>query len=304
MQKKGKDSPCFLSRVGEKYTTNEVFKIEIIEYFNWDNCTIQFEDGTIKENVSYSNIKKGAIKKLTERVGQKFITNEGYEVEVIEYFGVRNCTVQFKNGLKLYNVFLANLLKGCIKNPNHPSICGVGYLGAGKYKASNDNKSYSIWRSTIQRCYNRSYQKRHPTYIGCSVDKRWYNFQVFAEWFENNYKDGFELDKDVLTKGNKIYSPETCRFIPQEINCLFTKRQNCRGGLPIGVVKSRKRFIAQIQLGNGSKYLGTFDTPEEAFHAYKIAKEVYIKEVADEWRDRIDDEIYFAMYAYKVEIID
>lgn len=59
---------------------------------------------------------------------------------------------------------------------------------------------------------------------------------------------GWALDKDILVKGNKIYSPETCCFVPQEINNLFTKRKSCRGTLPIGVkyIKENKKFSASF----------------------------------------------------------
>jgi hypothetical protein len=76
----------------------------------------------------------------------------------------------------------------------------------------------------MMRCYSLKWSSKFPTYKDCIVDERWHNFQIFGEWFEENYVEGFELDKDILGKSSKIYSPETCCFVPQEINLMFTKR--------------------------------------------------------------------------------
>ena len=118
------------------------------------------------------------------------------------------------------------------------------------------------------------------------------------------------LDKDILFKGNKIYSPDTCVFVPNRINNLFTKRQNDRGEYPIGVYYHKSKFNPQCSIYADfnkkykQKHLGTFDTPEEAFHKYKKFKEQYIKEVAEEYKDLIPTKLYEAMCKYVVEIND
>ena len=119
-----------------------------------------------------------------------------------------------------------------------------------------------------------------------------------------------EIDKDILCKGNKIYSPQTCIIVPQRINKLFTKSNKLRGDLPIGVYynKQNKKYRSQIsKIENGKKqrvYLGLYNTPQEAFESYKKAKENYIKQVADEYKLYIPKELYDAMYDYRVEITD
>ena len=113
--------------------------------------------------------------------------------------------------------------------------------------------------------------------------------------------EGWHLDKDIICKECKIYSPETCAFVPADVNSLFIKNDIKRGIYPISVRKTKsQRFTSRL---NG-KHLGTFDTPEEAFQAYKTAKEEYIKEVANKWKDLISDQVYQAMYNYQVEITD
>ena len=115
------------------------------------------------------------------------------------------------------------------------------------------------------------------------------------------------LDKDRLIKGNKIYSPKTCIFVPQTINSLFIKNNSVRGELPIGVSRNKKtkKYASNITIESTcSVFLGYFDTPEEAFYSYKEAKEKEIKRVADEYKDKIPQKLYEAMYNYEVDIND
>ena len=168
-------------------------------------------------------------------------------------------------------------------------------------------KYYKSWGSALQRSYDDKLHKKYPTYIGCSVNSEWHNFQNFAKWYEENWKphmEGWHLDKDVLIKGNKTYSPENCCFVPLEINKLLTKRQSCRGELPLGVSRRNGRFDAKIRVENKLIHLGMFNTPEEAFQAYKIAKETHIKEVAEIWKPKLATKTYEALINYQVEITD
>ena len=118
------------------------------------------------------------------------------------------------------------------------------------------------------------------------------------------------LDKDILCKGNKIYSRDTCIFVPQRINLLFTKRDNSRGDNPIGV-SDLPSGNYQVKCNNGygkSVYLGSYLTKEESFKVYKQYKEKIIKEVIDSYEGRIPEPFYSrlkkAMYNYEVEIDD
>jgi hypothetical protein len=254
---------------------------------------------------------------LKNRVGEKFLTNEGYEIEIIEYYGNRRCTVRFNDerGTIVANKEYADLKKRIVKNPFHKSLYGVGYMGQGIYKGRHPRgghtKMYNTWKNMLERCYSEKSQETNPTYLGCTVDERWHNYQVFAEWFDKNYNseymENWQLDKDILIKGNKIYSPETCVIVPNKINCLIIKTDATRGNLPVGVSKSGKKFMSNLRAGKENRkstYLGTFDTPEEAFQAYKKAKEVYIKVVADKYKHQITRQCYQALYNYQVEITD
>ena len=242
------------------------------------------------------------------RKGEKHTTNEGYEVEIIECFNYNNYTVKFKNGAEIKNVQYSRLLLGNISNPYHKSVFGVGYFGEGEYLSrvnKEKTKAYITWINVLRRCYNEKERNKYPSYKDVIVCEEWKCFQNFAEWFENNYIEDFHLDKDIICKDCKIYSPETCAFVPQEINKLFTLSEKTRGVYPIGVICVNTRFIAQVSINNKrQKYLGAFNTPEEAFQVYKTAKEDYIKEVADKWRGQITEQVYQAMYNYQIETAD
>lgn len=194
---------------------------------------------------------------------------------------------------------------GTVRNLYNPSVFSIGYLGVGSYKTKLEGKNtkvYTTWKNMFDRCYNKKTLNINTTYVGCSVDKRWHNFQVFAEWFEENYIEGWELDKDILVKGNKVYSPETCCFIPKEVNSFFTKCNTTRGEYPVGVVKSNNKFRARI--GANRKSLGTFNTPEEAFNAYRVAKKEGAKILAKKYKNKLLEKCYQAITNYKIEIND
>lgn len=197
---------------------------------------------------------------------------------------------------------MEHIKSGSIKNPNHPSVYGTGYFGNGFYKA--EMKSYTVWQDMLRRAYSQKYQDRNPTYKYVTVCKEWHNFQVFAAWFEDNHIEGFHLDKDILKRGNKVYSSGACCWVPVEINSMLTKTDSKRGEYPIGVTKVRKRFKASVTINNVSVHLGTFDTFKEAFLTYKTTKEEYIKEVAEKWKPFIKPQTYQALINYNVEITD
>ena len=164
------------------------------------------------------------------------------------------------------------------------------------------------------RCYDPKYQEKEPAYKGCIVENYLLNFQNMGKWIEENYYEVLGeqmcLDKDILCKGNKVYSRENCIFVPQRINNLFTKNNKVRGKNPIGVTELPSgNYEAQCK-DEYSKviYLGTYSTKEEAFRVYKEYKERVIKNVIDSYEGKIPEPFYSrlreAMYSYKVEIDD
>lgn len=243
------------------------------------------------------------------KIGEVHTTNEGYKITVIDSVNYQDCTVQFEDGTIVSNKQYGDIKKGQIKNPNHTSIFGVGFIGVGKYVISvngKHTKAYKVWKSMLGRCYYDKFLSKYASYKDCSVTEDWHNFQNFAKWFEENYVEGYQLDKDILFKGNKIYSAEFCIFVPQQINSVFTKCDKSRGDLPIGVSKNGKNFSAKLNKDSGRVYLGSYKTPEEAFKVYKEEKEYHIKSLAVEYakNNKISFEVFLAMMKYKVEITD
>ena len=194
------------------------------------------------------------------------------------------------------------------KRRNFKPVCGVGINDLVTEEQQVDGvcaNSYKAWHAMINRCYNENY--KCPTYYkDCVVCDEWLRFSNFKKWFDDNYIDGYALDKDILVKGNKVYSPDTCCFVPQGINSIFTKRQNYRGKYPIGVFRNYKGYGAKVTLYGTQKHLGTYNTIEKAFVAYKQAKEAHIKEVAEKYysEGKITKRVYDALMRYEVEITD
>ena len=207
---------------------------------------------------------------------------------------------------------LGDIKIGGVKDPYSPSVYGVGILGT-KYPSRVNGvitKEYELWRNMLERCYSSNSKKKNPTYEGCEVSDKFKSYEYFYEWcheqigFDN---EDWHLDKDLLVKGNKVYSENTCVFIPREINQLLVKCESLRGECLIGVYwhKRDKAFVARVSKNKGgSEWLGYFNTELEAFNAYKVAKESFIKEQAEKWKGKIDDRAYQALMNYTVEITD
>ena len=150
---------------------------------------------------------------------------------------------------------------------------------------------------------------RYPTYRGCVTSENFKNFQFFAGWCQEQVgfgEDGCQLDKDILIKGNKVYSEDTCVFVPKELNLVLTSRKALRGEQPIGVsLHSRDGcYSSSISIDRIQRYLGKFETSEKAFLAYKKEKENYVKYLAERYKDRIDIRTYNALLLWEVNIDD
>lgn len=148
---------------------------------------------------------------------------------------------------------------------------------------------FVTWRSMLQRCYDFKHQRKHPSYIGCSVCEEWLTFSNFKAWMEQQDWEGKELDKDLLVCGNRIYSPETCIFIPVKVNCFMLEANSLRGEYPIGVSwHSRdKKFQARCSnpFTNKVEQLGYFDCPQKAHQAWLKRKLELAKLLAEQQDD-------------------
>ena len=249
-------------------------------------------------------------------VGKVCKSKSSGDFKIVKYNDARNVVIQFlKTGFET-TAQLGDIKIGKVKDPYSPSVFGVGVVGTKYPPTINDvqTKEYVLWQSMLRRCYSDAYKKKHPTYEGCEVSDNFKSYEYFYEWCHNQIgfgNDGngntFQLDKDLLTKGNKVYSEYSCIFLPNEINLLLTKRTTSRGNHLIGVYyhKRDKAFVAQVNKNKGKQeHLGYFATEIEAFNAYKTAKEAFVKEQANKFKSQIDERAYEALMNYTVEIDD
>ena len=249
-------------------------------------------------------------------VGKVCKSKSSGDFKIVKYNDAANVEIQFlKTGYET-SATLGNIRNGSVKDRYSTSVFGVGVLGT-KYPSKINGvqtKEYVLWCHMLTRCYSDVYKKKNPTYEGCEVSDKFKSYEYFYEWchsqigFDNDGNGNpFQLDKDLLVKGNKVYSESTCVFLPAEINLTLTKRAASRGEYLIGVYwsKTHKAFVAQVSRNKGKQeHLGYFNTEIEAFNAYKTAKEPFIKELAEKWKSQIDTRAYEALMDYQVEIAD
>lgn len=147
-----------------------------------------------------------------------------------------------------------------------------------EYKTTNEAgktaTAYNKWSQMMHRCYDPVYLKDRPTYEGCEVCPEWHDFNEFAKWFYQNHKEGFELDKDILHQGNKVYSPDVCVCVPHYIN--MQVRDLKPKHYMIGVSRRGNKYCAYF---NG-KYLGSFYTEKAAHEAYLVYRAEQIEKIA------------------------
>lgn len=202
-------------------------------------------------------------KKIPEDMvkGTRFNTKSSGYLVIHDYNNSTDVMVMFESTGFLQKATSGNIRNGEVKDPMRPSVFGVGYFGVGRFKSKVKGKftpEYSSWLHMLSRCYCSKYQSKQPTYIGCKVCDEWHNFQTFAEWFSVNHpKDGLEyqLDKDILIKGNKTYSPMACKFVSRQENTEAAKATEWVFISPKGEIVNiynLRKFCRENKLDQGS----------------------------------------------------
>lgn len=244
------------------------------------------------------------------KLGEVAINNHGTPMKIISYRSNKDIDIEFLDDfhyIKKHQLY-SNFKKGTIKNPYDKTICNIGYIGIGEYPVSINNKltvEYQNWACMLRRCYDEKLKEKYSSYFGkCKVCDEWHNFQIFAKWYnENIFQVGTErmhIDKDIIFRNSKLYSPETCLIVPQRINMLFVGNRSDKSNLPTGVkCVSTDKYSAYY---NG-KYLGTFDTIELAAVAHDVEKKKKIIEVANEYKNIIPNKLYNALINWKSDYI-
>lgn len=220
------------------------------------------------------------------KVGDFYESKNFGTVQVIENKGSRDVTVKFLNtGTVSSGLQRGNVIRGAVKDFFVPTVEGVGFLGTDR--RVNKLPSYRCWKHMIVRCYSENYHSTRGSYKGCSVCVDWHNFCNFEKWFDENHIEGYHLDKDLLLQGNKVYSPETCCFIPAYINSSIVEKGKDVDGCETGVSKRRKKgsteYNGLYNVQFSGTYLGRTSNLNKANELYRDFKKLYLEEVADKF---------------------
>ena len=232
---------------------------------------------TLTKKYQLKNV--GEVHQIKESLG-------GYTATVIDGGSKRHyCTIQIEDWIS--EVAYNNLKNGVIKYPYHKTVFNIGYRGEGNAIIKSKGRhsiEYRLWKDMMERCYSEKSFIENPTYIDVTVCAEWHNFNTFAKWFDEKascYKEGYHLDKDLLSENTKVYSPSTCIFIPQALNNFLTntKVTNTSGYIGVSWHKRRNKWHSEISHPKTGKRtsLGYFMDIKEASKAYQKKRAVYAR---------------------------
>lgn len=249
-------------------------------------------------------------------------TTEEFIADAIKVHKDKYCyeNVVYKNNRTKVEIYCKTCNKYFTQTPNdHLDGCGCPTCGTKMVKSKlygvgiNDLnepisykgkhfKFYLVWRSMMYRCYYKGFHKRENTYSDCFVCDEWKYLSNFKRWFDDNYIECYELDKDILVNGNREYSPNNCCFVPKEINNLIKKRITCNKSLHNGITKTVKNlYCVTIYKKNKKERINNIKSLEEAVNIYNSEKTKYIHDLADEYysKHKITESVYEALKRYR-----
>ena len=201
-----------------------------------------------------------------------------------------------------------HIINGCPMCAYERKRNGASKVGINDVLNAKRYYSYFIWRGMIARAFGETTKKAQPSYKEVTVCEDWLTYSKFKQWFDdprNGYQKGYQLDKDIIRQGNTMYSPDTCCFVPREINSLLRKRignnHNC-DGIPTGVERVGNKFVAILTANGRKSILGRFENSDDAFECYRKAKEERIHNVANKYfaEGKITKRVHDAMLKYSI----
>jgi len=237
-------------------------------------------------------------RKRLEILGKEFTTNRYGNCVVIGYNNALDATVKFYNPEYVTKCRVGDLVRGEVCNPLFPIYYGRGYIGVGRFNTKN-TKAYSVWRGMLERTDSNKVGGRSlNAYKDVTVCEEWLNFQNFARWCEGQSGSslpGWELDKDVLRKGNVVYSEDACCFIPRRINTIFPKRyaQGDRVYLT-----SDGEWQCQVRLDGKRKTFKSKDREKVVTFKVKATKEI-LTSLANTYKDSLAPHVYEALLSWE-----
>lgn len=309
-------------RLGMRKINSQGLVAEIVDYVASNEIFVRFDDGTLIKT-RWDHFIKGLFRNPNvpfdkslrkEREGKETINHQGCQMKIVQYHNTKNVIVQFNNNPnQTVKTSYDNFIKGKTENPFIPTRYGIGITGIRNiYK----EKEYQTWYGMIQRCYSQNRKNRRwEGYTNCTVNEKFLHYSDFYNWIikQENYEvwknnEHFHLDKDILCKGNKEYSPEKCCLVPSNVNNLIKGSGKSHKYMGVSQIRLSGKYSAICQDGylHRKVYIGTFNTEYEAFLAYKKYKENVIKQVAErEYANRtISKQCRDALMQYKIEETD
>lgn len=293
-------------KVGDIYPTKTGDAVVVLENDRWDKVKVRFLSNGYFKVVTRSCIKRSSIARSKLRPfwkGEVFENNKGSIFIVDDYINSSCVDIRFNSGYTT-RTSRRNILSGNVKDKLYPSVYGVGFIGVGVSLTKGNpqdkvSRAYKKWSGMLKRCYDTHSKNTDRSYIDCYVAEEWHNFQNFYEWYEskvNEYRFDWELDKDLLIKGNKVYSENTCTLLPKLINTTLTKNDACRSREGIGAT-----IRASGRYRSSSLKATTFTSKEQAFQEYKNCKEGRLSLLAVEFKSNLEPEAFRCLTNYKVE---
>lgn len=307
-----------IPQVGQKFKTNNYGDVKVVEYRSAIDVEVEFDDG-VRLITSTNSLMQGTVRHpyCYCNPGKEFTTNSGWKCKVLQYTSADDILVQWQDG-STSTECSGDLRNGCIKPLMQPSVFGVGYFGIGRFVPRThkvgeyvDQRLYDRWVFMLKRCYDEGAlsQSKGRSYEDVYVCDEWLNFQNFAEWALNQpfvFADGYHLDKDLLSYGNKTYAPGLSCFIPAEVNMFLTEGKTGTFYRGVNIIEPKTPnaavgYVARCNTSAGREYLGFYPTPELAAAAYKKRKEEYAKELATTWKHGLSQQAYDALMNYTVQ---
>ena len=309
-------------RIGMRRVNNQGLVAEIIEYTSWKEMLVRFDDGTTI-STRWDHFTTGLFRNPNvpfdkslrkERVGEEAVNKQGCHMKIVEYQNAENVMVQFDNGPnQIIKTSYDNFKKGKTHNPFANTRYGIGNTGNNfNYK----DKEFQTWCGILERCYsNNQKRKSWPYYKDCTVCDEFLYYPNFLNWIKSqeNYETwknntDFHVDKDILCKGNKEYSPEKCCLVPGRVNNLVRNVTGSNRYPGVRQIRLSGKYSAECKDAFLHKniYIGTFDSEYEAFVAYKKYEEDVIKKVAEkEYADgMISKQCRDALLRYEIDETD
>lgn len=218
--------------------------------------------------------------------GERFSHKKYGEYLIVEHHNSEKAKIRFLNTGYEYYATIKHIRDREVKDRLFVNKYGLIYGG----RQSNP-VAYKCWYNMIMRCSSRD-----KSYLNCEVCEEWLNFSKFNKWFQSQYRqDGWHLDKDIRMRGNKIYSPDTCCFIPSELNTFFEKHIKAKG---YGMNRNKSKFVAYIRNQGAKIHIGTFNTEMEARMAYLSGKKNLLMLLIDKYSNCLEGEIKTKMIEY------